>query len=322
MRAMILAAGFGTRLWPLTLDRTKPAIPFLNKPLITYCVSYLRRFAISEIMVNLHHQAASIEQVLGKGEAFGIPIHYSYEKEILGTSGALDQVRDWLMSGTFIVMNGKVITDIDLDAALQTHRQRGALATLILKENTAREHFSLVHLDPRDNIEGFGGFPAPTATETSPPLMFTGIQILEPRIFDYIPRGRFSHSTTDVYPVAIAQGETITAHISSDQWYELSTLARYLDISLQWLAQDTRANGSVVCGEGSTIAPSAKVSSSILWQRVRVEAGAELDHTIIGDDVVIPAHTKLERVAVVRRDRCDKLERGEVMGENVIVPIV
>src|SRR5262245_49495245 len=142
MRAMILAAGFGTRLWPLTVDRTKPAVPFLNKPLIAYSVEYLRRFDIRELVVNLHHEGESIRRALGNGELFGVQIHYSEEAEILGTSGALDHARHWFMDETFVVMNGKVITDIDLAAALQTHRERNALATLVLKENKKRERFS------------------------------------------------------------------------------------------------------------------------------------------------------------------------------------
>src|SRR5256885_13516524 len=111
MRAMILAAGFGTRLWPLTIDRTKPAIPFLNKPLIAYSVEYLRSFNITEMVVNLHHHGESIRRALGTGASFGAEIHYSEETEILGTSGALDHARHLLEDETFVVMNGKVITD-------------------------------------------------------------------------------------------------------------------------------------------------------------------------------------------------------------------
>src|SRR5205085_5784808 len=100
MKAMILAAGFGTRLWPLTVDRTKPAVPFLNKPLITYSVEYLRRFHITEMIVNLHHQGESIRRALGYSSSLGVQIRYSEEAEILGTSGALDHARHWLDDDT------------------------------------------------------------------------------------------------------------------------------------------------------------------------------------------------------------------------------
>ncbi len=317
MRAMILAAGFGTRLWPLTIDRTKPAVPFLNQPLICYSVEYLKRFGIKEIVVNLHHQGDSVRQALGTGEKLGVKIFYSEEQEILGTSGALDHARHLLENDTFIVMNGKVITDIDLHSAIETHKSRKALATLVLKENRQREKFSNVLLDEDGNIEKFGSFPDPNDTENIP-LMFTGIQILEKEIFNYIPQKQFSHSTTDVYPKAIKEGKTVAAHISNGGWYELSTLARYLDISLEFLHKEGK---NFTCGEGTKVSADATITDSILWQGVNVGANANLHKVVITDDVTIAENTKLERVVVVRRDRCGSIERGEIVGENVIVPI-
>lgn len=317
MRAMILAAGFGTRLWPLTVDRTKPAIPFLNKPLITYSVEYLSRFGVNEMVVNLHHQGDSVVRALGDGSKLGVKIHYSYEETILGTSGALDHAREWFQDDTFIVMNGKVITDLDLSAAIDLHRKQHALATLILKKNSQRERFSRVFLDSQGRIAGFGSHPDPLSTEDLP-LMFTGIQIMEPEIFDYIPRNTFSHSTTDVYPKAIAAGDCIAAYIGDGDWYELSTLRRYLDISLKFLAQRGQ---NTVLDTGSTISAKAEVQNSILWKDVTVEDGARLDRVIVGDGVTIPTNTQLRDAVVVRRELCTEIERGEIVGENIVVPI-
>src|SRR3954469_2436614 len=124
MRAMLLSAGYGTRLWPLTEDRTKPAIPILGKPLVGYTAEYLAGFGIDEIVVNLHHRPQSVRNALGDGSRFGVKLHYIEEQpEILGTSGALDNAREFFQDETFAVVNGKIITDIDLQAAFQTHRQ-------------------------------------------------------------------------------------------------------------------------------------------------------------------------------------------------------
>lgn len=318
MRAMILAAGFGTRLWPLTIDRTKPAIPFLNKPLIQYSVEFLRQYGISEMVVNLHHQGDSVQRALRDGQDFGVKIHYSEEPEILGTSGALDYARQWFEdSGTFVVMNGKVITDIDLAAALTTHRARKAIATLVLLENHKRERFSEIILDERGNILRFGGFPQ--GTQGPDPLMFTGIQILEPEIFQYIPPKQFSHSTTDVYPKAIADGRVVAAHVGHESWYELSTLARYLDISLEFLQREGR---NLIADQGSIIEASAQLTNAILWRNVQVAAGAQLNRVIIGDNVTIPADLKVDNAVIVRRDSCSEIERGTVSGDNLIVPII
>ncbi|MFY9608685.1 MAG: nucleotidyltransferase family protein, partial [Blastocatellia bacterium] len=202
MKALILAAGFGTRLWPLTEERTKPAIPFHNRPLIAYSVEYLASHGIRDIIVNLHHQPESITRALGDGSELGVRIDYSLEEEILGTSGALDRLREYLSDGDFVVINGKIVTDIDLSEAIEAHRRERAIATLVLKENPAREHFSIVEVDQRGWITRFAGFPEPaseasaeaaaiarTARHETPPLRFTGIQVVSARIFDYIPRG-------------------------------------------------------------------------------------------------------------------------------------
>jgi len=331
MKAFILAAGFGTRLWPLTEDRTKPAIPFLNRPLIAYCVEYLARHGIRDIIINLHHQPDSIRRALGDGSQLGVNITYSHEETILGTSGAIDRIRDQLADEDFVVINGKIITDIDLVSAIHEHREHDAIATLVLKENLAREHFSIVEIDQRRWITRFAGFPEPVtieATVSNPgpsitkvetvPLMFTGIQILSPRIFDYVPRNCFSHSTIHVYPQAIDKGETVIAHLAEGDWYEMSTLDRYLEASLLFMRKQKLA---VIEGEGCLIEDGAMVQDAVLWNRVTVERGARVRNAVLGDDVRVPAGAVIERAVVVRRDIVDEIERGEVIGENVIVPL-
>src|SRR2546428_4911860 len=299
MRAMILSAGYGTRLWPLTEDRTKPALPILGKPLVGYVAEYLANFGCREIVVNLHHRPESVVAALGDGSRFGVALTYVEEPTILGTSGALDNARSLLDKETFVVVNGKIITDIDLNAALETHRKTNALVTLVLLPNVARERFSTVETAGRF-VRGFGGMP-PALSGTADfrlgqdaPLMFTGIQILEPRIFDYIPRGVFSHSTTDVYPQAIAKGEQIAAHVAEGRWYELSTIQRYLEVSLIMLAEGGQ---NLYTGSRCRIAADAEVSHSILWDDVIIEAGARLDRAIIPDGVRIRQAEVLENVA-------------------------
>src|SRR5882724_7200351 len=160
MRAMILSAGYGTRLWPLTEDRTKPAIPILGKPLVGYVAEYLARYGCDEIVVNLHHRPESVCKALGDGSKFGVTLNYVEEPQILGTSGALDNARALLDGETFVVVNGKIITDIDLNAAFETHRRTKAIATLVLLPNVAFEKFSIVKTGD-GFLRGFGGVPSP-----------------------------------------------------------------------------------------------------------------------------------------------------------------
>ena len=322
MRAIVLSAGYGTRLWPLTEDRTKPAIPILGKPLVGYVAEYLASYGIDEIVVNLHHRPDSVRRALGDGSRFGVKLHYVEEPVILGTSGALDNTRAFFENETFVVVNGKIITDIDLSAALETHRKANAIATLVVLPNTRRERFSVVNTEA-GRITGFGGMPVADGGGDAP-LMFTGIHILEPRIFEYVPPRVFSDSVIHVYPPAIAKGETIAAHVASGKWRELSTLKRYLDISIELLQEEGK---SFVAGVNAAIASSATVSESILWDNVEVGAGARVNRAVLADNVKISANEVIENAVVVPRSLVEgkkppeKALPGHFQGESFIVPL-
>jgi NDP-sugar pyrophosphorylase family protein len=325
MKGMILAAGYGERLWPLTADRTKPAIPVLGKPIVGYVAEYLAQFGIQDVVVNLHHRPESVKRALGDGRQFGVKLEYIHEPVILGTSGAMDNARQLLAGDRFVVINGKIITDIDLNAALKEHQRQGALATLVLLKNRRREKFSIVETH-EGLVTGFAGMPTASfdAATGAEPLMFTGIQILEPRIFDYIPRGIFSHSTIDVYPQAIAKGERIVAHVSEGSWYELSTLQRYLDISLALLKNE---GVDTYCGLGAFVSESADVRESILWDNVTIEAGTRVRRSVVGDGVRIRSGQNHEHEVIVRADIISGLTpparalKGTMHDENFVVSL-
>ena len=331
MKAMILAAGFGTRLFPLTIDRTKPAIPFLGKPLVGYVAEYVAKFGFSDVVVNLHHQPQSVISSLGDGTEFGVHIDYTLEEPaILGTAGALDNARDLLKDDTFLIVNGKIITDIDIAAALETHRASGALATMILKPNIKREKFTIVEVDD-GSVRGFGDYARPftedeirdTEHDVFTPLMFTGIHILEPAVFDYIPRGVYSDIVPVFYRPALEKGEKIAAHITDANWFELSTIPRYLDISLAMM--DGR---DVFCGKNCIAAGSSTIRDSVLWDDVVVADEVNLYRTIVADGVVIPAGEHFENAAIVRAEmvrNCDEIPekalKGYIQGDNYVVPL-
>ena len=321
---MILSAGYGTRLWPLTEDRTKPAIPILGKPLVGYVAEYLAGHGCDEVVVNLHHRPESVRAALGDGSKFGVKLHYVEEPVILGTSGALDNARDILMGETIVVVNGKIITDIDLHAALETHRRTEAIATLVLLPNAECQSFTVVEIAD-GFLRGFGSMPIKAQyLGGGAPLMFTGIQILEPRIFNYIPPGVFSHSTSDVYPQALAKGERIATHVAAGKWYELSTPQRYLDISLAMLAE---RGEDLTAGTGCVISDAADVSQSVLWDAVVIEPGARIRRAVLGDGVRITAGEVIEDAVVVRNSLVQgkssppKALKGVVRGDNFVVSL-
>jgi NDP-sugar pyrophosphorylase family protein len=330
MKAMILAAGFGTRLFPLTIDRTKPAIPFLGKPLVGYVAEYLAHFGIKDVVVNLHHQPESVIEALGDGDQFGVHIDYSREEpKILGTAGALDNARQYLEDEPFMVVNGKIITDIDIAAAIETHTNSGAIATMVLKPNSKREKFTIVNA--KDGfLTDFGDYATPVSadelrypeTEMDTPLMFTGIHILEPRVFDYIPRGVYSDIVPTFYDPALRAGEKIAVHVTDANWYELSTIPRYLDISLAMMG-----SGDVFFGRNCVLEGGASLKDSVIWDDVTIGAGATLYRVIIADGVTIPGGEHFENAAVVRAEMVrscpeipEKALRGYIQGDNYIVP--
>lgn len=331
MKVVILAAGFGTRLFPLTIDRTKPAIPFLGKPLVGYVAEYIARFGFKDFIVNLHHQPESVIEALGDGSEFGVNIEYSREvPDILGTAGALYHARHLLGDEPFLIVNGKIISDIDISGAIETHRTSGALATLVLKPNIKREKFTIVETE-NGRVKSFGPQALPltedeikkSTAELVTPLMFTGIHILDPRVFDYIPKGGFSDIVMDVYRPALAKGDHISAHVADGQWFELSTIPRYLDISLAM-----NNDAAPIIGKGCSIDSSASVRDCVIWDNVTVGTGADLYRTIIADGVTIPAGEQFENAAIVCADmvrNCDEIPekalKGYIQGDNYIVPL-
>ncbi len=328
---MILAAGFGTRLFPLTIDRTKPAIPFLGKPLVGYVAEYIAGFGVSDVVVNLHHQPQSVIKALGDGSDFGVKIDYTIEEpRILGTAGALDNARQLLEHDTFLVVNGKIITDIDIGSALETHRRTGAIATMVLKPNVKRERFTIVNTEG-GLVTGFGDFASPatveeirdTEHEIEPPLMFSGIHILEPRVFDYIPRGVYSDIVPTFYDPALARGEKVAAHVTDATWFELSTIPRYLDISLAMMD-----GTNVHIGRNCSVSAAASLKDSVVWDNVTIGDGATLYRTIIADGVRIEAGEEFENAAIVKADMvrsCSEIPqkalKGYIQGNNYIVPL-
>jgi NDP-sugar pyrophosphorylase family protein len=329
---MILAAGFGTRLFPLTIDRTKPAIPFLGKPLVGYVAEYVAKFGFRDVVVNLHHQPESVRDALGDGSDFGVVIHYTEElPAILGTAGALDNARHLLEDDTFVIVNGKIITDIDISEAVEAHKSSGAIATMVLKPNIKRERFTEVYAK-NGLLTGFGDYAhslsvgeiKDTTRDLTAPLMFTGIHILEPRVFEYIPRGVYSDIVPTFYNPALKNGERIGVHITNANWFELSTIPRYLDVSLEMM------NGaSVLAGENCIVSGRAVVRDSIMWDNVSIGDDAHIYRCIIADDVKILPGEHFENAAIVRADmvrNCDEVPEkaltGYIQGDNYIVPLI
>lgn len=210
MRAMILAAGLGTRMRPLTDRLPKALVPVAGRPLIEYALRFVQFYGIEDVVVNLHHLGGRIRDALGDGRTYGLRIRYSPEDPILDTGGAIKQAQPLLDGGPFLVLNADTILDFDLADFLAAHRRAGALATLLLRPNPDPQHFGLIETDRRGLIRRIRGEPHDIAvTETLWPAMFTGCQVLEPAIFAHMPAGRAFSTTHDLYPRLIREGKAL-----------------------------------------------------------------------------------------------------------------
>lgn len=311
---MVLAAGLGTRLWPLTADRAKPAVPFLGAPLVRRLVAHLARQGVGRVVVNTHHRPESVRAALAGAEAeLGVEIAFSHEDEILGTAGCLRAACDRGLldpARPVLVVNGKIDTDLDLTAALSTHAERDAAVTMVLLENPARAAFRAVHVaDGR--VTGFGEGRQPPL-DGPVPLMFTGIHVLGPEALAAIPPG-FGDTVRDVYPPFVAAGR-VAAHLTAGRWWEFSTLARYVDLHVEAAA---RGLGPDVVREPDTeIHPSARVERAVLWRGSRIGAGAVVSRAVLGEGVSIPTNARVADEVVIRADRRSEAPEGTDPGER------
>ena len=191
MKAMVLAAGQGTRLRPITDRMPKALVPVAGRPMIEFALLLLRHYGVRDIVINLHHFGTQIEDHLGDGQRFDVNISYSHETELLETGGGLLKAKAFLQDGTFIVINTDALIDVDLAAVLNDHRRNNAAATLVLRPDAEADRYGSIDIDADGRIcrfleHRFPGQPVGAIKK----LMFTGVQVLEPRVFDYMDGGR------------------------------------------------------------------------------------------------------------------------------------
>jgi NDP-sugar pyrophosphorylase family protein len=226
MKAMILAAGYGTRLHPLTRGIPKALLPLCGRPLISYTLAFLKKWRFYEIIINLHHLHQSIKEKLGDGSKFGLRISYSYEPEILGTGGGIKKVEGFFPNNTFLVINCDILVDFDLSRAMDFHQEKKALATMILRSEANKDSYGVIETDREGRIRQFLDKIPDEYGQDRKRFMFTGIHIFEPEIFQYIPADTFS-SINDTYIELIREGKRVYGYQMEGYWVDLGTKDKY-----------------------------------------------------------------------------------------------
>ena len=331
MKGMILAAGLGTRLHPLTLLRAKAAVPFLNRPLIHYAWDLLLGAGLQEIMINSHYLPHSIEDAVQgmRIEGQNTPILFSHEAEMLGTAGAIGKVRDFFAGDAFVLCSGKIYFEQELDQAIGFHQETESLVTLVLVPKSDKDPYNPVFLDEQNSITGFG--PMENGVHPDKPYVFTGVHILDPKILDFIPEGP-SETVNDLYPRLIQEGHRVQGFVSTAYWCECSTPKRYLMKSLEILRK--RGLDNLMEGEASplcqgVVAPrsvqidgTSVVKNSVLWDDAKVGPNSSLSGVIVTDGVTLGPGTHLENAIVTPLpEKTEPLKAAQRVGDSLIWPL-
>jgi len=299
MRAMVLAAGLGTRLRPLTYEITKPMVPVLDRPVMAHILDLLEEHGLTEVIANLHYFPDSIR------EYFGERISYRYEEELLGTAGGVRACGEFFGDDDFLVISGDALTDIDLTALIERHRSAGGVATLAVKKVPDTREYGVVLHDREGRITGFQEKPAPE--EALSRLGNCGIYIFEPEIFDYFPERDFVDWAQDVFPTLLANDVPFFVHEIHDYWNDVGSLdelrqgtfdalAGELRLALEAreiapgvlaagdsvLPGDAEVDGGAWIGDGVRVGPGVRLMGPVVLGRgATVGAGAQLRSTIL-----------------------------------------
>lgn len=268
---MVLAAGLGTRLRPLTNEITKPMVPVLDRPVMAHIVDLLDRHGFDEVVANLHYFPESIERY------FGERLSYRVEPELLGTAGGVRACADFFGDDAFVVISGDALTDIDLGAFVARHREAGGVATLAVKKVSDTREYGVVLHDRDGRITGFQEKPEPD--EALSDLGNCGIYIFDPAIFDYFPERPFVDWAQDVFPTLLENDIPFHIHEVREYWNDVGSLAELRQGTFDALRGELRlqvegeevAPGVIVAGE-SALPRSAEVEGPV-WIGRAVEVG-------------------------------------------------
>jgi len=279
MKAMILAAGKGTRVRPITYTIPKPLVPILQKPVMEFLLELLRQHGFDQIMVNVSHLAHEIESYFRDGQRFGVDIAYSFEGRIvdgelvgeaLGSAGGIRRVQDFnrFFDDTFIVLCGDALIDLDLTSAVKEHKEKGAIASLVTKEvpKESVSSYGVVVTDENHRITAFQE--KPSMEEALSTKINTGIYILEPEVIDYIPPNQVYDLGSDLFPQLVNQGAPFYAIDRDFQWIDIGKVPDYWNTVLGVLSGKIK-NVDI---PGTEVAPGiyTGLNVAVNWDKVNI----------------------------------------------------
>ncbi len=350
-RAMVLAAGFGKRLRPLTTYYAKPSLPLLGRPMIEYTLRRIARQGIREVVINLHHRPETLEPALERASET-LTVHRSYESEILGTAGGVKRAAPHLGDGVFLLLNGDTLSDFDLPKMFEAHLRSKARATLLLRPRPGGGGYSGIRVGRRGEILGVER--GRDAVEKGSELMFAGIWLLDSSVLELLS-GEPAGLEEELLPRLIEE-KSAFASVSDGRWITIDTPRRYWEASLtmvrdrifeeDWAVRrrphavvngasarvlagaDTRIDegvrfrGTVILGARCHVAHGAKLENVVFWDDAFVPSGASMGNCVVTDGVEVPSTSALKDKVILKlgADRSG-LRRREIRDDLVVAEL-
>src|SRR6185437_4359005 len=303
MKAVVMAGGEGSRLRPLTSRQPKPLVPVAGRPIMEHILLHLRRHQMRDVVATVQYMGASIRNYFGDGSDQGVSLTYSVEDSPLGTAGSVMLAKQQL-NEPFVVISGDSLTDMDLGAAARFHRERKALATIVLKPVPNPLEYGVVGVDEGGAVQRF--IEKPSWGEVISDLANTGIYSLDPAVFDFFRPGEVTDWSGDVFPKLLKEGERVFGWVADGYWEDVDSHSAYV-----------KANFDCLEGKVKVELPGDRVSDTI-W----IHPGVKISNSIVWDHSYIGLNSRLRGAVVCRgvtvKNGC-LLEEGSVIGSEVTI---
>jgi mannose-1-phosphate guanylyltransferase len=340
VKAIILVGGLGTRLRPLTLNTPKALVPVLNVPFLEHILRYLKSFGIDRVILTLSHLAPAIKEYFGNGECIGMDIEYAIEPFPLGTAGAVRNAAEHF-TDTFLVLNGDIYTEMNLDAMLDFHKRNGAQATIALTPVDNPSAYGLVETDGRQCVTRF--VEKPRSDEITTNMINAGIYILEPDVLNKIPFRQVFSFEKELFPALLLEGSRVLAFKDSGYWIDIGTPHKYQKLNNDLLCGQGKQYGflrgdEIRISPGCRIHPTARLMGpvliggnckidadvtitgpSVIGRNCRIEDGATIKSSIIWQDVTLSHFSCVQTSIVAHECHLDSGSHveGSILGDHV-----
>lgn len=319
MKALILAGGFGTRLRPLTFTRPKHMLPIANRPHIDHVFDLLLRHGISDVVLLTSYLSEAFDEAIETAAKRGMNVETTFEEEPLGTAGAFKNAEEFVGGDAFVAFNGDILTDLDLSAVFDWHREREAEATIVLHAVDDPSAYGVVPTDGDGRVLGFVEKPPPGEAPTN--LINAGVYIFEPSVLDRIPAQQVWSAERQLFPQLVDDGARLFALGTDAYWMDIGTPGKYVQANLDALHGNYRVpdltveDGAILrgidvsvhatatvasccLGDGCIVGEEATVEESVLLAGARVESQAVVRRSVLGAGVVVAQGTQVTEQAV------------------------